>query len=75
LLDGWRGSPPADVDALTEIIVAVSRMAHERGGEMAALDLNPVIVSADGAVAVDVRLVPRDETVDGVGDEEAACTA
>ncbi len=41
------------------MIVAVSRLAHERGDELAALDLNPVIATADGAVAVDVLIVPR----------------
>jgi hypothetical protein len=41
------------------VIVAVSRLAHERGDDLAALDLNPVIVSAEGAVAVDVLIVSR----------------
>jgi acyl-CoA synthetase (NDP forming) len=59
LLDGFRGSPPADVDALVDVVVAVSRLAHERGDELAALDLNPVIVSPEGAVAVDVLVVPQ----------------
>jgi acyl-CoA synthetase (NDP forming) len=59
LLDGFRGSPPADVEALVDVIVAVSRLAHERGDELAALDLNPVIVSAEGAIAADVLIVSR----------------
>jgi acyl-CoA synthetase (NDP forming) len=59
LLDGWRGDPAADLDAVCEVIVAVSRLAHERGDEIAALDLNPVIATPDGAVAVDVLIVPR----------------
>jgi acyl-CoA synthetase (NDP forming) len=58
LLDGFRGSAPADVEALVDVVVAVSRLAHERGDELAALDLNPVIVSPEGAVAVDVLMVP-----------------
>ena len=45
MLDGFRGAPPADLDALADVIVAVSRLAHERGDELAALDLNPVIVT------------------------------
>lgn len=57
MLDGFRGSPPADVDAVAEVIVAVSRLAHEHGDHLAALDLNPVIATPDGAVAVDVLLV------------------
>jgi acyl-CoA synthetase (NDP forming) len=67
MLDGWRGAPPADLDALADLVVAVSRLAFVRGNELAALDLNPVIASADGAVAVDVLIVPREE--------EQACTA
>ena len=59
LLDGFRGSPPADVEALVDVVVAVSHLAHERGDELAALDLNPVIVSPEGAVAVDVLVVPQ----------------
>ena len=59
LLDGFRERPPADVDAVVEVIMAVSRLAHERGDELTALDLNPVIATADGAVAVDVLIVPR----------------
>jgi hypothetical protein len=43
---------------LVDVVVAVSRMAHELGDDLAALDLNPVIVSPEGAVAVDVLLVP-----------------
>jgi acetate---CoA ligase (ADP-forming) len=71
LLEGWRRSPPADVEALLDLVVAVSLLAHERRDELAALDLNPVIVSADGAVAVDVLIVPlKDHT-----EEETACTA
>ncbi len=59
MLDGFRGAPPADVEALIDVVVAVSRLAHERSDELAALDLNPVIVTAEGAVAVDVLAVPR----------------
>jgi acetate---CoA ligase (ADP-forming) len=63
LLDGFRGSPPADVDALVDVVVAVSHLAHQRGDELAALDLNPVIVSAEGAVAVDVLTVTQTVTL------------
>ncbi len=62
LLHGYRGSPPVDVRALTEVVVRVSRLASEIP-EVAELDLNPVIVSPAGAVAVDwkvrIAAVPR----------------
>ena len=63
LLRGVRGGPPADVDALARIIVALGR-ADLRG--VKALDLNPVVVRAkgQGAVAVDV-LLEREEREPG----------
>jgi hypothetical protein len=45
------------------VVVAVSRLAHEHGDELAALDLNPVIVSPEGAVAVDVLMVTQTVTL------------
>jgi acyl-CoA synthetase (NDP forming) len=58
LLDGFRGAPPADVDALVDLVVAVSRLARDHGDRLDALDLNPVIATAEGAVAVDVLVLP-----------------
>lgn len=57
LLAGVRGGPPLARAALVETLVAVSRLAHAVP-RLAELDLNPVIVAADGAWAVDVVAVP-----------------
>ncbi len=54
LLDGWRGCPPADVDALLDVIVSFGRMAVDLADRYTAVEANPVIVSSTGAVAVDV---------------------
>ena len=43
-------------DALTEVVVAVSRLAAEHP-EVAEVDLNPVLVSAERAVALDCLIV------------------
>ncbi len=58
LLAGARGRPPADVDALARLIVAVSELGASRA-DLLELDLNPVIVMAagQGAVAVDARAI------------------
>ncbi|MEU7134625.1 acetate--CoA ligase family protein [Streptomyces sp. NPDC046261] len=55
LLDGVRGAPPADVDALVETVLRVQRMALELGDDLAELDLNPLVVleRGQGAVALD----------------------
>jgi acyl-CoA synthetase (NDP forming) len=60
LLDGFRGAPPVDRQALVAIVEQVARIAEEVP-ELVELDLNPVIVTADGALIVDckARLAPR----------------
>jgi acyl-CoA synthetase (NDP forming) len=57
LLAGARGAPPADTDALVRLALAVARLGLAAEGRLAELDLNPVIVRPDGAVAVDCLAV------------------
>ena len=55
-LAGARGKPPCDLDALAQLAAAISRLGHERD-DVLELDLNPVMAMAQGAVAVDARIV------------------
>jgi acyl-CoA synthetase (NDP forming) len=55
LVRGFRGRPPADVDALTDLLHRLARLAQDLP-EVAELDLNPVLASADGCAAVDARV-------------------
>jgi acetate---CoA ligase (ADP-forming) len=48
LLTGARGKPPADIEAVAELIVALSNFAVEYAGAIATIDLNPVIVHHQG---------------------------
>ena len=59
LLDGARGSDPADVAALARAVSRLSVLAVELGDLIAELDANPVIVSPTGCLAVDALVVPR----------------
>lgn len=61
LLDGVRGAPPADIDALIEVVLRVQRMALELGDELSELDINPLMVlpQGQGAVALDALAVCR----------------
>ncbi|MFE2299579.1 acetate--CoA ligase family protein [Streptomyces sp. NPDC059445] len=61
LLDGVRGGPPVDVDALVEVVIRVQRMALELGDEIAELDINPLMVlpRGQGAVALDALVLCR----------------
>ncbi len=57
LLDGYRGRPRADIRTLTDVVLRVSRLAEEIA-EIIELDLNPVIVLAEGSGCriVDARM-------------------
>lgn len=61
LLDGVRGGPPVDVDALVEVVIRVQRMALELGDDIAELDINPLMVlpRGQGAVALDALVLCR----------------
>ncbi|HJW66430.1 MAG TPA: acetate--CoA ligase family protein, partial [Gaiellaceae bacterium] len=55
LVAGFRGSPPADTAALEGLVHRLGRLAEDFG-EVAELDLNPVIAGPAGCVAVDARV-------------------
>jgi acyl-CoA synthetase (NDP forming)/GNAT superfamily N-acetyltransferase len=55
LLLGHRGRAVADLEALRSLLLRVSRLADDLP-EVTDLDLNPVIASPDGVVAVDARI-------------------
>lgn len=64
LLDGVRGGPPLDVDALVEAVLRVQRIALELGGDLAELAVDPLVVRerGQGAVALGARAVCRTDT-------------
>jgi len=66
LLTGYRGSPRVNTAAVEDLLLRLGRLAEELP-EVAELDLNPVLVSADGIVVVDAKLRLRE-----VGDEPDA---
>ena len=55
LLDGYRGAPKADVAALEQVLLRLGAMVDAHPA-IAELDLNPIMVGPDGAVAVDARV-------------------
>lgn len=55
LLHGYRGAPPCDEAALEGLLLRVGRLVEDMP-EIVEMDLNPVRVSEDGAVAVDVKV-------------------
>jgi succinyl-CoA synthetase beta subunit len=57
LLAGYRGRPAADMAALVENIMAIAGFAEAHRGRLLELDVNPLMVRSDGAVAVDALVV------------------
>ena len=57
LLDGARGAAPADRQGFVDLALRVAALAESAGGAIAELDLNPVIVRPDRAIAVDALVV------------------
>ncbi len=56
LLKGYRGQAPANIAALEDLLVKVSDFIA-KNPQIKELDLNPVIASPDGVLAVDARIV------------------
>ena len=58
LVAGYRGAPPADTAALTDLLHRLSKLGEDLP-EVAELDLNPVIAGPSGCVVVDARIRVR----------------
>jgi acetate---CoA ligase (ADP-forming) len=58
LLQGVRGEPSSDVEAVVEALLALSRLLVECP-EIAEVDVNPLLVFEQGAAAVDARVVVK----------------
>ncbi|MBV9136023.1 MAG: acetate--CoA ligase family protein [Hyphomicrobiales bacterium] len=59
LLEGARGRPAADIDAVARAIVDLSSFAHAHAHEIVSCDINPFLVLSKGAVAVDAVIVRK----------------
>lgn len=55
LLAGYRDRPPANVDALAAVLVALGDLAADLP-EVTELDINPLLCDAEGVIAVDARI-------------------
>ncbi|MFY3432337.1 acetate--CoA ligase family protein [Achromobacter mucicolens] len=61
LLQGARGAPPCDVDALADALATLSRFAHARAGEFSSVEINPLLAlpEGQGAVALDAVVIRK----------------
>lgn len=63
LLDGARGLPSRDIDALAQVLVRVADLAWALRGRLQELDINPLLVRShgQGVIAADALVVLRPE--------------
>jgi len=57
LLNGFRGRPAAKLDPVIDAIMAIAAYAGEHLDTLSELDVNPLMVGENGAVAVDALIV------------------
>ena len=60
LLKGARGRAAVDIGAAADAAVALSRLAAARP-DIAEIEVNPLLVTPEGALALDARIIPADE--------------
>ena len=59
VFDGIRGEEPYDIEAITDLLVAFSRLVEDLDGSVTEIELNPVRITRDrGPIAVDALIVP-----------------
>jgi len=63
ILQGVRGQPKLDVAAAAKILSKVSRFAAQYASQIEAVELNPVLVLPDRAIALDARVVLATDTL------------
>lgn len=59
LLAGWRGAPAADREALAQALVKLSEFAAAHAHELAAVDINPLVVREHGCACLDAVIERR----------------
>ncbi len=66
LLDGFRDTPAADLESLERVLVAVSQLLADHP-QIAELDINPLLLSPRGAIALDARIRVSADLPGGAG--------
>jgi acyl-CoA synthetase (NDP forming) len=58
LFNGFRGSPPADLNAAADVILAIAHMVENDPSSIIELDINPLMLLAEGqgVVAADALI-------------------
>ncbi len=55
LLQGYRGQPPAKIDAIADVLIRIGQLAAAHA-EITEVDINPLLANSEGVVALDARI-------------------
>jgi succinyl-CoA synthetase beta subunit len=61
LLDGYRGQPGVNLTQLREVMIRFAQLAEEMP-ELLTAEINPLLVTAEGAIALDARMIVESRT-------------
>ena len=61
LLDGYRGGPPVDKQAIVGAVLGVQAFVQENRGAVSEVEINPLICGVGRAVAADALIIQTDE--------------
>lgn len=59
VFNGVRGAPPVNTDALADALSRLSVFADKNRGKLDSIDVNPFVLTADKAIAVDGLIIPK----------------
>jgi len=59
LLQGYRGAPAVDLDAVCDVVARISEFATDHADQVEEIDVNPLLARPDGVVALDALIVLR----------------
>ena len=61
LLQGYRGGPPRDLDAIADALVALGRLADDLKDVIKSVDINPFVAlpRGQGGMALDALIILR----------------
>ena len=66
LIEGYRGKPAADLDAIVNAVLAVAQFAEANADRLEELDVNPLIACEKGAFAADALIRMREPEKDTI---------